>query len=63
MNIVDVLTTVIVVTIAVILALSIVMHIGGRQRRAPRAAADDARSNGSWYFVRYSPAKRSDDEL
>jgi hypothetical protein len=55
MNIVDLLSRIIAITVVVILALGVVTYLAYKVRPARKAAAEEAPRDGSWYFVRYDP--------
>lgn len=63
MNIVDLLITIIVVTILVTIAFGLVTYLTYRLRRARRPLPKASDGDGSRYFVRYAPdheAERKD---
>jgi len=60
MNIVDSLTTIIVVTILVSVALVLVVYLNRRVNRARGRVRDDESVGGSRYFVRYAPPDEND---
>jgi hypothetical protein len=55
MNIVDVLSMIIAVTVVVALTLGLVTYLVRKLRPARGPSAEQAPSDGSWYFVRYDP--------
>ena len=55
MNIVDLLSTIITVTVVVLLTLGVVTYLAIRVRPARKPAADEVSRGSSWYFVRYDP--------
>jgi hypothetical protein len=55
MNIVDFLSTIIVATVVVVLALGVVTYLPHRVRTARKPAAEEPPRDGSWYFVRHDP--------
>jgi hypothetical protein len=54
-NIVDLLTTIIGVTVVVTITLSAVAYLAYRLRRARHPVAEELPVYGPWYFVRYDP--------
>ena len=60
MTLVDLVTTIIVVTILVALGVVLVTYVTRRFRRTRGVKPEPSREQGSWYFVRYSPERRSD---
>ena len=55
MNLVDLLSTIIAVTVVVALALGLVIYLAPRLGPARKPAAEATPRDGSWYFVRYDP--------
>ncbi len=55
MNIIDLLVTIVVVTILMTIALAIVTYVAYKLRLARRPSALDRAENGLRYFVQYLP--------
>ncbi len=63
MNIVDLLDMIIVVAVLLTIALGATGYLVHRVRVARRPGEGESAPSGSpWFFVRYSPEKRSPDD-
>ena len=60
MTLADLVTTIIVVTILLALAVALVTYVTRGVRRTRRVEPEPSAERGSRYFVRYSPEARLD---